>query len=147
MPLSTLRVYNAAAALSDFVADNVRLWSHFDRTTLGHQIVRAADSISNNIAEGYGRLSTGERVQFYMYAKGSNLETLNCLERAYKRNLISEEQYKWTARTCYEISIGLVELANTELQNDPSYKGPFRERIEKLRQSLLRSRSARQTPK
>ncbi|MBU3699974.1 MAG: four helix bundle protein [Candidatus Kapabacteria bacterium] len=143
MALSSLRVYRAAAALSDLIAQEVQTWSHFDRTTLGHQMVRAADSISNNIAEGYGRVSTGERLQFYMYAKGSNTETLNCLERAYKRNLIPEEQYKSTARTCYEISIGLVELANSELQKNPSYRGPYRERIEKLRQSLISSRTAR----
>ena len=141
MALTSLRVYKTAAALADRVSVIVQSWNHFDSTTIGHQLVRAADSISNNIAEGYGRVATGERLQFYMYAKGSNLETLNCLERANTRNLITHQELKSLSRMCFEISMSLVELAYSELQKDKTYRGPYRDRIEKLRQRMRYNRN------
>ncbi|NQW30339.1 MAG: four helix bundle protein [Ignavibacteria bacterium] len=51
----------------------VTTWNQFEKNTLGSQIVRAADSIVNNIAEGYSRVSTGERLTFLMYSEGSLL--------------------------------------------------------------------------
>jgi four helix bundle protein len=136
MALASLRVYKTAATLADRVSAIVQSWNHFDTTTLGHQLVRAADSITNNISEGYGRVATGERLQFYMYAKGSNLETLNCLERAFNRNLITHQELKSLSRMSFEISMSLVELAHADLQKDSSYRGPYRDRIEKLRHRM-----------
>jgi len=50
-----LAVYREAAALSDDIDSAVSEWESFARWTVGVQIVRAADSIGANIAEGYGR--------------------------------------------------------------------------------------------
>lgn len=41
-----------------------------------HQFVRAISSISANIAEGYSRGGTADRVRFYTYALGSTREAL-----------------------------------------------------------------------
>jgi four helix bundle protein len=51
----TLRVYRAAERLSDAVWRIVGKWSGLAKDTLGQQLVRAADSIGANIAEGDGR--------------------------------------------------------------------------------------------
>ena len=47
---------------------------------LTSQIRRSALSISANIAEGFGRNSIGEKMQFYSISRGSLLETMNHLE-------------------------------------------------------------------
>jgi len=46
---------------------------------LTSQIRRAALSISSNIAEGFGRQQTPDKSKFYIYARGSALETKNQL--------------------------------------------------------------------
>ena len=46
---------------------------------LTNQMRRCVISITSNIAEGFGRQSYKERVQFYSIAKGSNLELQNQL--------------------------------------------------------------------
>lgn len=46
------------------------------------QLRRAGVSVASNIAEGYGRLSTGEYKQFLGMARGSNLEIQTQLQIA-----------------------------------------------------------------
>lgn len=49
---------------------------------LSSQVRRSAVSVSSNIAEGQGRLSTGEFRQFLGFARGSNFELQTQLEIA-----------------------------------------------------------------
>ena len=140
MSLHSLRIYVKAEQLSDRIARIVEGWNEFHKKTLGLQIVRAADSVSNNIAEGYGRVSIGERVQFYLYADGSLQETVNCLRRAKGRLLIDDSDLVELSNLCTSISIGLVEFAYAQMQREPSYNGPFRERIERRRKWLVERR-------
>ena len=53
-----------------------------ERFGLTNQLRRAAVSIPSNIAEGKGRLSTGELIQFLGIARGSTLEVQTQLELA-----------------------------------------------------------------
>jgi four helix bundle protein len=49
---------------------------------LTNQLRRASVSVASNIAEGQGRLTTGEFIQFLGMARGSTLEVQTQLEAA-----------------------------------------------------------------
>ena len=50
-----LQVYKLSEKLADEVWTVVTSWEQFAKTTVGKQMVRAADSVGANIAEGSGR--------------------------------------------------------------------------------------------
>ena len=88
--LEKLEVYNLAETFSDEIWNIVIQWKVFLRDTIGKQIVRSADSISSNIAEGYGRYYYKESKQFYFYSRGSIQETKSWLSKCKRRKVIEE---------------------------------------------------------
>ncbi|WP_439631756.1 four helix bundle protein [Gemmata sp.] len=87
-----LKVYNLAEELADTVWSIVVKWGVLARDTVGKQLIRAADSISANIAEGSGRHSPADNRRFVRIARGSLHETQNWLRRAFKRKLITPDE-------------------------------------------------------
>jgi len=55
MELEELNIYRIAIELGEEVFSIVDEWDYFSKKTIGIQLVRSVDSISANIAEGYGR--------------------------------------------------------------------------------------------
>ncbi|MFC1501503.1 four helix bundle protein [Elusimicrobiota bacterium] len=55
------------------------------------QIRRSVLSISSNIAEGFGRNYTNDKLNFYYYARGSLMETLNHIEYAKRVGYLDRE--------------------------------------------------------
>ena len=60
---------------------------------LASQIQRAAVSITSNIAEGFGRQTIKEKVQFYYQAHGSLMEVKNQLILAKDLKYISNQEF------------------------------------------------------
>lgn len=87
----SLRVYQLSEKLADEIWEEVIRWNSFARDTLGKQIVRSADSIGANIAEGIGRGSAADNRRFVRTARGSLNESKHWLRRAYKGKLLSEQ--------------------------------------------------------
>ena len=87
-----LRVYNLSEELADNIWDIVVGWDNFARDTVGKQVVRSADSIGANLAEGEGRGSYQDNRRFIKIARGSLQETQHWLRRAFKRKLLTESQ-------------------------------------------------------
>jgi four helix bundle protein len=76
-----LRVYKLAEDLADQIWVIVRKWDYLSRDTVGKQIIKAADSIGANIAEGTGQ----ERLK------------------------TTEDSYEWLGDRCTKLSIGYAE--------------------------------------
>jgi four helix bundle protein len=87
-----LRIYELSEKLADRIWDSVLRWDAFAKDTVGKQLVRAADSIDANIAEGSGRGSSQDYRRFLRISRGSLYETLHWLRRAYKRRLLTAKQ-------------------------------------------------------
>ena len=87
-----LEVYQLGERLADVVWDMALGWNSFAKDTIGRQLVRAADSVGANIAEGYGRGSGADNRRFVRTARGSLNETQHFLRRAYRRKLMTKEQ-------------------------------------------------------
>lgn len=77
-----LRIYELSERLADQVWGCVTNWNNLARDTVGKQLVRAADSVGANIAEGSGRGSPQDYRRFLRMARGSLYETLQWLRRA-----------------------------------------------------------------
>jgi len=91
--LEDLEVYQLAEQFSDEIWFEVINWDYFAKDTIGKQVVRSSDSISANIAEGYGRYHYKENRNFCYFSRGSIIETKGWLKKALKRNLINETRY------------------------------------------------------
>jgi four helix bundle protein len=55
MKFEDLEVYKLSMDMSDKIWKIVLKWDYFAKDTVGKQWVRATDSISANISEGFGR--------------------------------------------------------------------------------------------
>ncbi len=80
------------------------------------QMRRAAASITANIAEGFGRHSYKEKVQFYYLSKGSLLELENFILIAKDVGYLSDEDFKSLvekARTVDQLLQGFIRKSKT----------------------------------
>src|SRR3990167_4652195 len=93
LQLNDISAYKTAFHLSNFVWNLIINWDYFTKDTVGKQFVRAIDSISANIAEGFGRYGKKDKINFYRYSYGSLKESLDWNEKAKVRKLITAEQY------------------------------------------------------
>jgi len=92
-----LDVYKLSEELSDLIWYGFDEWPKKVQQTIGYQIIRSADSIASNIAEGYGRFTPADRRNFYRYARGSFEETKAWLRKLIRRKVIEEDQiHKYT---------------------------------------------------
>ena len=87
-----LRVYQLSEEISDLIWEIVVKWKRLAQDTVGKQLIRSADSIGANIAEGTGRGSYADNRRFARIARGSLFEVKHWLRRAYRRDLLSENE-------------------------------------------------------
>ena len=95
LKLSDIESFRISFHLSNYVWDVVLKWSSFSQRPVGEQFVRSVDSISANIAEGFGRYGKKDKIKFYRYSQGSLSESLNWNEKSKIRKLLSVEEYKY----------------------------------------------------
>src|SRR4026209_617731 len=95
LKLNDIESFRIFFHLSNYVWEVVLKWSNFSQRTVGKQFVRAVDSFSSNIAEGFGRYGKKDKIKFYRYSQGSLSESLNWNEKSKVRKLLSVEEYKY----------------------------------------------------
>ncbi|MEP2777130.1 MAG: four helix bundle protein [Luteolibacter sp.] len=90
--LNELEIYREATCLGELVWHCVAKWDCLGKNLIGKQIIRSADSIAANIAEGHSRLYPKENLKFCYYSHSSLTETQTWLKYAARRKLIDEIQ-------------------------------------------------------
>ncbi len=118
LTLNDVECYKMAFRLSNRIWDVVIQWKAFPQGTIGKQFVNAVDSISANVAEGFGRYGKKDKIRFYRIANGSVLESLDWNEKAKVRQLISVDEYKYNLEQLKQIPKMiniLVKITNSKL--------------------------------
>lgn len=95
LKLNDLNAYKVSYNLSNYVWNVIIKWDYFAKDTIGKQFIRSIDSISANIAEGFGRFGKKDKINFYRYSFGSTKESLDWNEKSKKRNLLKKEEYEY----------------------------------------------------
>lgn len=120
LELDRIYAYKRAFVLSNYVWDIIISWDYFSRDTLGKQFACSIDSISANIAEGYGCYHKKDKIKFYRYAMGSLRESIDWNEKSLIRGLISKEQYQFIHKEFSELPKEinyLVKFTNEKLKD------------------------------
>jgi four helix bundle protein len=117
--IEDIEVHNLSEAFADEVWLIVIKWDFFAKDTVGKQLVRSSDSISANIAEGFGRYHYKENKNFCFYSRGSIIETKGWLKKAKTRSLIDEETYQSLLRQLEMVHLKLnIYIKNIGNKND-----------------------------
>jgi four helix bundle protein len=89
-----LQVWQLARDLRKQIYDVFHGFPAEERYALTQQLRRAAISITANIAEGFGRYSYQENVQFCRLARGSAYEVRDHLFTAYDQRYLATEEHQ-----------------------------------------------------
>jgi four helix bundle protein len=113
MKLEDLEIYNISMEIGDEIWFSVVEWENLAKYSIGQQIVRSADSIAANIAEGYVRYHFKDRKNFMFYARGSHYETITWLTKAKNRKIISNEFFEGIIGKMEKLGLKMNNYINT----------------------------------
>lgn len=105
-----LDVYQLALKLLDDAFCLYRQLPSEFRFSVGDQLVRAALSVSNNIAEGSGKRSQKERAHYYTTALDSTRECVSMVTVLHRPSLIDGERHDALRHLCWRVSSMLFRL-------------------------------------
>ena len=113
-----LEVWQRAVDLATQVYQVAKKFPASEQFGLTSQIQRAGISVASNIAEGWGRGTTREFIQFLRIAKGSLVELETHLIIAHRLGYLSEEALRSLREQMESISRMLVRLSRSLKQKD-----------------------------
>lgn len=119
LSLKNIDAYQWSFHLSNYVWNIVINWEWFEKKTVGNQFVTAMDSISANVAEGFGRYHKKDKIKFYRYSQGSLRECYDWNEKSKQRGLIKEEEYQYILGELEKIAPAinrLIKFTNDKLK-------------------------------
>ncbi len=118
LKLNDINAYKIALNLSNYVWDIVVEWYWFAKKHVGGQFVEAVDSISANIAEGFGRFHKKDKIKFYRYSQGSVKECFDWNEKSKTRELLTNEQYQYILNELQKLPLEInhfIQFTNQKL--------------------------------
>ena len=115
-----LETWRKAVAFADLVYELTRNFPSDERFGLTNQMRRAAVSIASNIAEGYGRATKGEYIQFLGHARGSCSELETQLVIARNLDFGTAPNLESSEALCHDVSRLLSALMNSLRAKQPS---------------------------
>jgi len=113
-----LLVWQKAKALAAQIYRATKQFPKPETYGLTSQIRRAAVSVPSNIAEGQGRLTSGEFRHFLGQARGSLLELDTQLAIAMDLNYLQPDRYKILDQDTYQV-LGLLNRLIDSLRKKP----------------------------
>jgi four helix bundle protein len=117
-----LLTWQLARELRMRIYDLVRKFPREELYALNSQLRRAAQSIGANIAEGFGRYSYRENIQFCRQARGSAFEVRDHLVTALDAGFISNDEYTDAdalAQRVIQTLNGYIRATNNRLAKSP----------------------------
>ena len=113
-----LDVWNKAVDFAVQVIDTVEdIFTDRKHYRLLEQIEASSTSVAMNIAEGKGRFSKKEFIQYLYISRGSLYETMTLLEIFRRRRWISEDQYSQLELNGKELASMIKGLINSISKN------------------------------
>lgn len=115
-----LRAWQEGHTLAVEIYKVTKVFPKEEMYSLVDQMRRAAISITSNIAEGFGRQSYKEKVQFYYVAQGSLTELKNQLLLARDIGYLKETDFRLLAEqanTSHKLLIGLIRKSKEILKS------------------------------
>lgn len=88
LTLEKISAYQMVFEFSNDIWKVVLGWDYFAKDTVGNQLVRSVDSISANIADGFGRYSKKDKVRIYWISMGLLEESADWIKKSSARELI-----------------------------------------------------------
>jgi len=119
-----LTVWNRSIELCVSVYEFTRIFPGDELYGLRNQLRRASVSVSSNIAEGRGRRSTGEFIQFLGIARGSNNEVQTQLEIANRLGFGTAPALAICLDLSTEVAKMLTSLINSLSRPKPASPNP-----------------------
>lgn len=107
-----LIVWQRAVALSTEIYRLTAIFPKAEQFGLTNQMRRAPVSIASNIAEGYGKSTKGEYLQFLGHARGSKCELQTQMIIAKSLNFGTTLSYEPAEQLCADVSRLLIALMN-----------------------------------
>ena len=89
-----LDVYKVAREFRGVISRFCKTLPREEEYRLKDQFIRSSRSVTNNIAEGYGRHHHQENLQFCRQARGSLTETLDHFNIGLDEGYLSEDEYQ-----------------------------------------------------
>ena len=98
-----LDVYKLAREFSRKVSELIKILPENENYRLKGQMKRAKLSVTNNIAEGYGRYHYQENIQFCRQSRGSVCELIDDFNECYDERYIDEKYLSSLKQDAYHL--------------------------------------------